>query len=270
MSRVMDILLCRWLRPHHYILLMIFCLLTAFITAYGISVSSDHVNALFPYISEAGTTVPESCIFGIFLNLGAVLAFICMYIRHENFANFATNHKLLLLNDISLLIGFFSTLGLCIVANFQEKSILTVHLVGATMTFAGGVVYCWIQAYLTYHSRSNGLNSDATLHARILIAFFVSLFFTMVFVGSSVANLKWKDASLTGKAKIHWNDSEPGYGWHLISTFSEWLMAFSFIIFFITFYQEFRNIRVKVDLLTLYNFDSPGDRAGSPGAQYLA
>ena len=47
------------------------------------------------------------------------------------------------------------------------------------MTFAGGVVYCWIQAYLTYHSRSNGLNSDATLHARVLIAFFVTLFFTM-------------------------------------------------------------------------------------------
>merc|ERR1712141_842077 len=262
--RLMDILLCRWVRPHHYILLMTFSLLTAFATAYAISVKSDHVNPLFPYISEAGTTVPESCIFGLFLNLGAVFGFVCMFIRHANFASFATNPRLLLWNDVGLFIGFLSTLGLCIVANFQEKSILSVHLLGATMTFGFGVVYCWIHAYLTYQSRSNGLNSNATLHARIMIAFFVTLFFTMVFVGSSIANSKWSNARPTDVSKMHWDDSEPGFGWHLISTFSEWLMAFCFIIYFFTFYNEFRKIRLKVDLLTLYNIDSLADHAESP------
>ena len=48
-------------------------------------------------------------------------AFICMFIRHENFANYATHPRLLLWNNIALFLGFFSAFGLCIVANFQVK-----------------------------------------------------------------------------------------------------------------------------------------------------
>ena len=46
-------------------------------------------------------------------------AFVCMFIRHENFANYTTQQTCQLLNNIGLFLGFFSALGMCIVANFQ-------------------------------------------------------------------------------------------------------------------------------------------------------
>ena len=67
----------------------------------------------------------------------------------------------------------------------QENNIISVHLLGAVMTFACGVAYCWIHSYLTYNSRDNGLNSDATLYARCMIAFFVTIFFIFGILSSS-------------------------------------------------------------------------------------
>eukprot|EP00112_Aurelia_sp_Birch-Aquarium-sp1_P010335 Seg2211.2 transcript_id=Seg2211.2/GoldUCD/mRNA.D3Y31 product="DNA damage-regulated autophagy modulator protein 1" protein_id=Seg2211.2/GoldUCD/D3Y31 len=257
MVQIMDILLCRWIRPHHYIVLMGFSLTVSFITAYAISVTSDHVNPLLPYISETGTTAPESCIFGLFLNLGAFLAFVCMFIRHENFANYTTQQTGQLLNNIGLFLGFFSAFGMCIVANFQETNVLSVHLVGATMTFACGVIYCWIHSYLSYKTRENGLNTTCTIYFRFFLAIFTTIFFTFVFVGASVANVDWKNGNDQNKTKMHWDHTLPGYDWHLTSTFAEWLMAICFICFFFTFYREFRSIRISTKVLTLYNFDSP-------------
>ncbi|KAG5452678.1 hypothetical protein CSKR_114478 [Clonorchis sinensis] len=36
--------------------------------------SLDHISILFPYISDTGTWVPESCIFGQLLNMAATLS----------------------------------------------------------------------------------------------------------------------------------------------------------------------------------------------------
>lgn len=63
--------------------------------------------------------------------------------------------------------------------SLQEKNVLSVHLVGAVMTFACGVAYCWIHSYLTYKSRENGLNASAATYARFTIAFFVTVFFIL-------------------------------------------------------------------------------------------
>ncbi|XP_065058717.1 DNA damage-regulated autophagy modulator protein 1-like [Rhopilema esculentum] len=270
MANVMEILLCKWIRPHHFIVLMVSALMVSFFTAYGMSVNSDHVNPLLPYISETGTTAPESCIFGLFLNIGAFFSFICMFIRHENYANYTSHRSCHLLNDIGLFVGFFSAFGLCIVANFQETNILTVHLIGAGMTFACGVAYCWVHSYLTYKSYENGLNSRLTIYLRFLISFFVTVFFIFVFVGASFANLEWANGKTGNSTKMHWTDELPGYNWHLTSTFSEWLMAFFFIIFFTTFFQEFRKIRLSVKSLALFNVDSPGILPDSLSEQYLA
>lgn len=40
---------------------------------YGIAVANNHVEPVFPYISDAGSLSPESCVFGQLLNIGAVL-----------------------------------------------------------------------------------------------------------------------------------------------------------------------------------------------------
>ena len=49
----------------------------------AVQVSQGHVDSLWPYISDTGTTPPESCIFGQLLNLGAALLTLTFYIRYK-------------------------------------------------------------------------------------------------------------------------------------------------------------------------------------------
>lgn len=48
-------------------------------------------------------------------------------------------------NHWALIFGLISTAGLSIVANFQETSVIVVHLIGALLCFGGGTVYFWTQ-----------------------------------------------------------------------------------------------------------------------------
>lgn len=256
-------MLCRWIRPHHYIVLLGSLSMIAFFTAYGIAVSANHVNALFPYISETGTKAPESCVFGFLLNLSSLLAFICMFIRHENYSdqNFIQSSRVTLLNDVGMIIGFLSALGMCVVANFQETNVLSVHLVGACMVFGFGVMYCWIHSYLSYKSLAYGMNRICTVWLRFIMSFFVTCFMILTFVGASIASLKWKNGNHRNDTMLEWKKSDPGYDWHLTSTFSEWLMAIFFICYFFTFYQEFRKIRLITKVHQSYHPDSSSDPA---------
>lgn len=41
---------------------------------YAVAASLDHVYPVWPYISDTGTLPPESCIFGLMLNIGSLLS----------------------------------------------------------------------------------------------------------------------------------------------------------------------------------------------------
>lgn len=43
-----------------------------------------------------------------------------------------------------------------------------------------------------------------------------------------------------------WEPEHGGYALHLISTFSEWFLVFSYSVYVSTFYWEFRNVNVKL------------------------
>ena len=49
------------------------------------------------------------------------------------------------LNTFSLLLGILGSLGVSIVANFQETSVVVVHFLGASLCFGLGALYLWIQ-----------------------------------------------------------------------------------------------------------------------------
>lgn len=48
-------------------------------------------------------------------------------------------------NRWALIFGLIATSGLSIVANFQETSVIVVHLIGAVLCFGGGTAYFWTQ-----------------------------------------------------------------------------------------------------------------------------
>ena len=47
-----------------------------------------------------------------------------------------------------------------------------------------------------------------------------------------------------------------GYAEHLVSTISEWLIAVADVIFFATFYKEFKQFRVHAPKIVYYNSDA--------------
>ena len=122
MDRYTQCLLFRWLRPHHFIVLMVSSTLLSVILGYAISVSSTKVYFLFPYISDTGTTQPASCYFGLFLNLTSCFFVIIIFYRHGYLEqqNILKTGRLHILNDLSSFVfGLLTALGIIVAANFQ-------------------------------------------------------------------------------------------------------------------------------------------------------
>ncbi|XP_078345918.1 DNA damage-regulated autophagy modulator protein 2-like [Oculina patagonica] len=224
----------------------------AFFTAYGVAVNEGHVNSLWPYISDAGARPPESCIFGQFLNISAVIAFIAMYVHYKHVREFnVTDMPIILkLNYWSLWIGAFTCLGLSMVANFQVVNSLPTHMVGAIMVFGLGMVYCWIQAIISHMMRHQAMSSALSSCTRFVLSFLVTVFFiiTLAAGNASVALYNKHENSTMSRYDHKWKETDAGYNAHLASTFSEWLMSICFLLYFLTFFREFQKITVHVQI----------------------
>ncbi|EDO35305.1 predicted protein, partial [Nematostella vectensis] len=207
---------------------------------YGMAVYYGHVDALFPYISDAGSRVPESCIFGQFLNLAAFVAFAAMYIHYKHIKEFNITSMPLVkkLNNISIWLSAFTCLGLSMVANFQYTSISVPHFIGAFLVFGLGILYCWIQSVISYKMKNQGMSTALTAFTRFALSFASTIFFLI------------SNTTITPTTPLDsWTSDQSGYDSHLASTFSEWLMGFSFLLFFMTYYREFKKITIAIKVV---------------------
>ena len=186
MDRKTKVLVFRWIKPHHLIILMVLSMVLSIFVGYAISVGNNDVEALFPYISDTGTKPPGSCVFGLLLNIGGMFAFIIMYLRHSQYEKFhaGDNRKLYVVNDVTMFLGFIAALGTLIVANFQETNVISMHILGALMTFVIGVIYCWFQNYLSY----NAAASRCILYTRFALTTISTLMFVTTIIGTSEAS----------------------------------------------------------------------------------
>uniref|UniRef100_A0A671LDX4 Transmembrane protein 150B-like n=1 Tax=Sinocyclocheilus anshuiensis TaxID=1608454 RepID=A0A671LDX4_9TELE len=117
---------------------------------YAIAVSNNTVNITeeFPFISTCGSYNPQSCLFSQICNICCVLALWIVTIRFQQVRDLGSGSHL---NTAGLVLGFISSIGISILGNFQVQYI-GVHLFGALMAFVLGLVYFWIQAWLSYYS----------------------------------------------------------------------------------------------------------------------
>lgn len=261
--------------------------LIAFFTAYGMAVKEGYLNALFPYISDAGGRPPQSCIFGQFLNIAAVIGSLSIYIHYKHIKEFnITDMPLIIrLNVVSLWMGCLACLGMSIVANFQVYNSLVTHMIGAFMVFGLGMVYCWMQCVISYKMRHMGMSSSLSCHTRFILSMAVTLFFITTFVAASVATeelTKSKDSTrgnstttaVTPTSSMYehrWKKSDPGYDAHLTSTFSEWFMAICFLLYFLTYFREFQKIqmRIKIEPKNAEIFSSSGNMDVSDNKMFV-
>lgn len=233
----------------------------SFVFAYITAVVLRHVDPLVPYISDTGTVAPERCVFGIMLDISAFLGIATVYVRYKQVEALVDEEepKLHRLNSLGLLLGFTSSFGMCVVANFQKTTLFSMHLVGAVLTFGVGAIYILVQTLLS-HQMQPHIHSRTTYLTRLGIGVWTLISIISMFISSLIMYSSLIGVDVVNK--LHWIPGETGYTAHIISTVSEWSLAFSFISFFLTYIRDFQkiNLRAEADLQSSHLYDWPQQR----------
>ncbi|XP_020857086.1 DNA damage-regulated autophagy modulator protein 2 isoform X2 [Phascolarctos cinereus] len=198
----------------------------AFIFSYITAITLHHVDPALPYISDTGTVAPEKCLFGVMLNIAAVLCVATVYVRYKQVHALSPEEpRIIKLNKAGLALGLLSCLGLSVVANFQKTTVFAAHICGAVLTFGLGSFYMFVQTILSYKMQPK-IHSKQIFWIRLMV---------VIWCG--------------------------GYVLHIITTAAEWSMSFSFFGFFLTYIRDFQKISLRVEAnlqgLTLYD-TAPG------------
>lgn len=143
------------------------------------------------------------------------------------------------MNWTALWIGFVSSFGISVVANFQETNVRVVHLFGALLCFGFGTIYFSMQTILTYALQPY-TSTMMVAHLRLVLSMICVVFFMLVAIPGVISHIDYD-----GKDPRHWYPSDGGWLFHVISSVSEWIVATAFSFYILSFTPEFRDIHVE-------------------------
>ncbi|XP_076256240.1 DNA damage-regulated autophagy modulator protein 2-like [Rhynchophorus ferrugineus] len=236
-----------------YLFPLILCLglaVTVIIT-YSMSLSSHHIRAVFPYISDTGTWPPESCIFSLMIFFLSIILLCINYIRYkqvciycETVAQNDRKWKIAKLNKAALWCGFVSCFGMVMVASFQETNIFWVHVVGANNAFGVGCAFQWLQTVISWYLYPEKGTRNAIV-AKITLAVISTICFLSVSICGLLALLKFKGDNLT-----LWSMEDGGYKLHLTSTITEWILSIATMLHFVTYINELKEV-IVMDIVVI-------------------
>ncbi|CAH1374524.1 unnamed protein product [Tenebrio molitor] len=219
-----------------------------FILTYFIAIYNKDVAPVFPYISDTGTWSPESCFFGLMLNIGAIIQALVTYIRYRQVNHLLDKETSLppsmrKYNWICVILSTVAAFGICLVGNFQETNVLSIHMVGAFAAFGLGSIYQCIQTRASFqlypHLGSKKINiARICLSAISCTAFIV----TVIFGGISLLQFRGDDPT-------KWTKNDGGYMPHCISVAAEWILAITTMLYLLLFTNEFKKISFSEPLL---------------------
>ncbi|CAI9578375.1 unnamed protein product [Staurois parvus] len=170
------------------------------------------------------------------ISVTAMLGAATMYVRYKivQIQNSRSPFLCRNFNFVSLLIGIIGCIGMGIVASFQETSVLKVHDTGALVTFVFGVIYILLQSIISYKSCPEW-NKRGTCHIRMSISVLSSLaIFPMIIC-----------ASLVGIGTFKCEPDEELSPYHQASAVCEWIVAFGFVTYFLTFIRDFSGCKFE-------------------------
>ncbi|XP_031627254.1 DNA damage-regulated autophagy modulator protein 1-like [Contarinia nasturtii] len=218
------------------------CLFTFFGTSFvaillgHVSNTTSTTSAL--YISDGATFSPESCVFGQFVNMGAVLLGIVIYIRYRQIEELMYDYTNLIksmtnMNKTAMWFGYLTCLGLSMVANFQITNVPIIHYLGALSCFGSGCVYIWIQGHITYHARAYTASTQMAYLRFGLAALCTYFFFVAILTNCETLRVLF--------------DEQPPKDckYHQVSVSSEWLVASILCFYVLSFTGEFRQITLN-------------------------
>lgn len=247
---------CRKMSQIYLLPIAVFLLFqTTFICTYIAAIVQGHVVPAVPYISDAATYSPESCVFGQFINIGCVLLGIVIYIRYRQIEKLMYHHTALIpvtskWNSLSVWIGIGSCLGCSIVANFQETNVRIIHFIGAFTCFGLGTVYFWFQALISYNVHEYS-GSIQLAHIRLGLSVLCTIFFIIVAVTGIISHILFE-----GQNPRQWYPSDGGWKYHVASSISEWIVSTIFSFYIISFSDEFRLITFDHPMITIKGYEN--------------
>ncbi|XP_030296240.1 DNA damage-regulated autophagy modulator protein 1 [Sparus aurata] len=211
---------------------------STFIVSYIIALFRRDVDIIFPYISDTGATPPESCIFGLMTFISACAGVSTIYARYKYVEKLSEETIAVgtCLNKAALVFGQLSCLGMLIVATFQETTVPVVHDVGAVTFFVSGIVYTILQSWISYRAYPFG-STIGVCRARFGIAALATVAFIPTFIC----------AIFVKQSQLHRHKDDEDYPFHLASAVCEWIAAFSFICFFLTYIDDFKLFTLRVN-----------------------
>lgn len=213
---------------------------STFIVSYIIALFRGDVDVIFPYISDTGAKPPESCIFGLMTFISACAGISTIYARYKFVEKLSADTGMVSphLNKTALVLGLLSCLGMCIVATFQETLVTAVHDIGAILFFVSGVLYIILQSVISFRAYPFG-SSICVCRVRVGIAILAVLAFFPTLIC----------AFYVKQTTLHRDKEDEDYPFHVASAVCEWIVAFSFICFFLTYIDDFKlfTLRVKTE-----------------------
>ena len=138
------------------------------------------------------------------------------------------------------------------------------HLVGAVVAFGGGIIYAWIQTYLSYKIKSVETSSGCLCLYRLTLSILSTVIVIVCLITRYVANKQWYRDPPPHSMR-YWQPGDKGYIPHVIGSSTEWLTFALLMLYFASFYGEFHQIILilkvkKRDLLAFpLAFESGGD-----------
>lgn len=210
---------------------------STFIISYIIAIVRRDVDIVFPYISDTAAKPPESCVFGLMTFVAACAGIATMYSRYKFVEKLSEETRVVSpsLNKAALGVGMLACLGMCVVATFQEITCRVVHDIGALLFFVTGVLYILLQSIISYSSHQSG-SSVSVCRVRVGITVLATLGFIPMIVC----------AFYVKGTLLHREADEKDYPYHLASAICEWVVAFSFICFFLTYIEDFKRFTLRV------------------------
>ncbi|KAG7225685.1 hypothetical protein INR49_012271 [Caranx melampygus] len=206
---------------------------STFITSYLIAIFRKDVDVIFPYI------------------------------RYK-FVDKLSPARSHCLNKAALGLGLLSCFSMCIVATFQETTVVIVHDAGALLFFISGVSYIILQSVISYQTcpfaSTVGLwrvrMAVATLAA---LALFPSILLPQIQKQNVEMPFRhWRQGDVSFGFGIIMMDNDDtdnestynhpfqDYPFHLASAVCEWVVAFSFVCFFLTYIDDFKMFTLRV------------------------
>ncbi|XP_067951009.1 DNA damage-regulated autophagy modulator protein 2-like [Watersipora subatra] len=221
--------------------------LFTFLISYFVAVLRGDVYPWWPFISDTGTTVPESCIFGELLTLTAISALVAMVIRYKWIELFNTDDKKLRkFNIIGLVIGGLSCFFMTMVANFQETKIRDVHMPVSAATFGLALVYNILQTEIT-RRMSPQHSTICVWTLRLLISVAGAISFTLLYgFGLTSDGLARSWYGNDSEKRLHWKPTDPDWDLHIVASISEWCVGITVVLFYLTFCYEFSKIKLRL------------------------